>query len=381
MTPLLPGSTIGILGGGQLGRMTALAARRMGYRTAVLEPGNDCPAGQVCDVHVSGAYADLDAVDRLARLSDVITLEFENMPVAVVERLAEARPTRPGARALRVAQDRMAEKAFAQGLELDVAPYVSLFEKGAVAAGFEQLGGEAILKSARLGYDGKGQRRVRSAAEAVAAFEALGRQPCVLEQVVPFEREISVLVARDVHGQVLTWTPAENQHVGGILDVSMTPARISPERAAEAQRMATLVAQALDFIGVMALELFQTADGRLLVNELAPRPHNSGHWSIEACVTSQFEQQVRAVIGASLGPTTLLSPAATVNLMGDLWASGEPHWERLLEMPDVKLHLYGKREPRPGRKIGHLTVLAATAEAARARALEARSRIVSGVRA
>lgn len=374
-TPLIPGQTIGILGGGQLGRMTALAARRMGFKTVVLEPGDDCPGAQVSDAHLSAAYDDLEAARQLAHDVDVVTLEFENMPASVVAFLASHIPTRPHAEALMVTQDRILEKEFVSRLGLEVAPFAAVDSAEALAQAVRQVGVPALLKTRRQGYDGKGQRLITTAEQALEAWHELLGQPCILEGFVPFERELSVVVARDCEGRMVAYEPAENVHVRGILDSSMVPPLLPEGIRTAIQRVAERIAAALDFVGVMAVELFLTGEGGLLVNELAPRPHNSGHWSIEACVTSQFEQQVRVVVGAPVGPSTLLSPAATVNLLGDLWADGEPRWEQVLAMPDVKLHLYGKREARPGRKMGHLTVLAPTAALARARALDARERL------
>jgi 5-(carboxyamino)imidazole ribonucleotide synthase len=371
--PVLPGGTIGILGGGQLGRMTAIAARQMGYRVVVLEPVPDSPAGQVADAQIVAPYDDLEAADRLAARADVVTLEFENLPAAVLDRLEGRVATRPSARALRVAQDRIREKTFLRDLGIPVAPFAPVEDGSSLPAALARIGVPSLLKTSTLGYDGKGQRVLRAAEEAAAAHAALGGVTCILERFVPFERELSILVARDVSGRTVTWPLAENVHAGGILDASMAPAPVTGAVAAQARDIADRIVTALEYVGVLAVELFLTPDQRLLVNELAPRPHNSGHWSIEACETSQFEQQVRAVVGAPVGATGLLRPAAIANLLGDLWTHGEPRWERLLELPDVKLHLYGKAEARPGRKMGHLTAPGPTAEQARARVLAARA--------
>ncbi len=368
----LPGSTIGILGGGQLGRMTAVAARRMGYRAVVLDPTPDCPASQVADGHILGRFDDFDAAARFASACDVVTLEFENLSSATVSYLEKRVPVRPGARVLHIAQNRLLEKGFLQEAGVPVAPFAAVYDRHTLAAAVLQVGLPAVLKTATMGYDGKGQTVVRSTEEAAGAYASLGGT-CILERFVQFEREISVVVARDVDGRVVSYDPAENVHVGGVLDTSMAPALIRPEVARDAHAIGARVAEALDLVGVLAVEMFVCADGSLVANELAPRPHNSAHWSIEACATSQFEQQVRVTAGASVAPADLLRPAAIANLLGDLWADGEPLWERLFALPDVKLHLYGKRDARAGRKMGHLAVLAATALAARERVLTARA--------
>ncbi len=370
---LEPGGTIGMLGGGQLGRMTTMAARAMGYRVVVLDPTPNSPAGQVADRQITAPYDDPDAVAELGDAADVVTIEFENLPVALVEQLAERVPTRPGAAVLRVCRDRLAERAFLRRVGAPTARYAPMIDGESLAVARTEMTFPALLKTVTMGYDSKGQRRVETPAELSAAYTDLGGVPCILEEVLAFEREISVIVARDVSGKVETYEPAENVHVRGILDTSCVPAAISGEQAAAARALAVSLAQEIELVGIVVVELFVMPDGRLLVNELAPRPHNSGHWSIEACRTSQFEQHARAVIGAPLGPTDLLASAATANLLGDLWERGTPHWDRVLAMPDVKLHLYGKAMPRPGRKMGHLTALGPSAEAARTRVVGARA--------
>jgi 5-(carboxyamino)imidazole ribonucleotide synthase len=368
---LEPGDTIGMLGGGQLGRMTTMAARAMGFRVVVLDPSPNSPAGQVADRQIIAPYDDPDAVAELSDVADVVTIEFENLPVALVEQLAETLPTRPGAAVLRICRDRLTERAFLRQVGAPTARYAPMVGGETLAARAEMTF-PALLKTATMGYDSKGQRRVETPAELSAAYADLGGVPCILEEMLAFEREISVIVARDVFGNTATYEPAENVHGRGILDTSSVPSTISGEQAATARTMAVALAQEIELVGILAVELFVMPDGRLLVNELAPRPHNSGHWSIEACKTSQFEQHARAVIGAPLGPPDLLAPAATANLLGDLWERGTPHWDRVLALPDVKLHLYGKAAPRPGRKMGHLTALGPTAEAARTRVVGAR---------
>ncbi len=373
MTVVQPGGTLGILGGGQLGRMTAMVARRMGYRVITLEPDPNCPTGQVADEQVVAPYTDLEAARRLASRADVLTLEFENMPADVVEALERETVVRPGARALRLAQDRFLEKHFLEGIGIPVPRFARVEDEAELAEAVARIGLPAVLKTTTLGYDGKGQRVLQTHQDALPAFIALGRRVCILEQYIPFELELSVVVARDCFGKAVAYQPAENVHVGGVLDTSMVPARVTPDVTREAQRLALHLAGALEYVGVLALELFLTREYTLLANEFAPRPHNSGHWSIEACVTSQFEQQVRTAVGGRCGSTELLHPAATANLLGDLWQGSGPRWDRLLELPDVTLHLYGKSEPRAGRKMGHLTALGVTGEAARARVLHARA--------
>jgi 5-(carboxyamino)imidazole ribonucleotide synthase len=320
---------------------------------------------------VLGRFDDLAAAAELAAASDAVTLEFENLSAATVSYLETRVPLRPRAAVLQIAQNRLLEKRFLQECGVPVTPFAGVYDRYTLAAAVLQVGLPAVLKTATMGYDGKGQAVVRTPEEAASAYAALAGT-CILERLVQFEREMSVVVARDVDGEVLTYEPAENVHAAGILDTSMVPARVPLEVSHAARAMAVRVAKSLELVGVLAVEFFAGADGSLLANELAPRPHNSAHWSIEACVTSQFTQQVRATAGAPVGPVDLLRPAAIANLMGDLWADGEPHWERVLALPDVKLHLYGKSEARAGRKMGHLTALAGSPIAARERVLEAR---------
>ena len=378
MTILAPGGTIGMLGGGQLGRMTALAARVMGYKVVVLDPTPNCPAGQVANRHIVAPYDDERAIADLREAVDVVTLEFENLPVATVRRLAHGLPTRPGAGVLSICQDRLAERHFLARLGIATAPYATIVDEASRAAAASMVPFPALLKTATQGYDSKGQRRIAAVADLSTAHAQLGGVPCILEEVLRFEREISVIVARDREGRMATYEPAENVHAAGILDTSSVPAALPASQAAAARELALTIAQDLDLVGVLAVELFVLPDGRLVVNEMAPRPHNSGHWSIEACRTSQFEQQARTVVGAPVGPTELLAPAATANLLGDLWEGGTPRWDRVLALPEVKLHLYGKDEPRRGRKMGHLTALGPTAEAARERVLAARGLLAPG---
>jgi 5-(carboxyamino)imidazole ribonucleotide synthase len=369
---LAPGSWLGVLGGGQLGRMFAQAAQALGYRVCVLDPAADSPAGAVADRQIVAGYEDAAALDALAVLCAAVSTEFENVPAASLERLARTRPVRPAAAAVAIAQDRLREKAFVQSCGVAVAPHAAV-RAGAPAPAAALFPG--ILKTARLGYDGKGQCAVADPAQLASAWQALQSVACVLEQRLPLQRELSVIVARGADGAAVTFPVCENEHRDGILARTWLPARIDAAAAAEARRIAARIAAGLDYAGVLCVELFELQDGRLLVNEMAPRPHNSGHATIEACVTSQFAQQARSLAGLPLGDTRLLSPAVMLNLLGDLWfdADGrqrEPPWDRVLAVPGACLHLYGKTEARRGRKMGHVTVLGETLAAAGARADE-----------
>jgi 5-(carboxyamino)imidazole ribonucleotide synthase len=367
-----PGSTIGVLGSGQLGRMFAIAARRMGYRVHTLSPDYDTPTGQVADREVQAAYDDLDAVRDFARGVDVVTFEFENVSAAATEAAGEHAPVRPAGSVLHTTQNRLREKSFLAGAGFPVTPFAAVRSLDDLRGALASLGTPAVLKTAGWGYDGKGQVRIASADEAAAAWQAVGGQECVLEAFVDFDREVSVVAARGLDGSFAHFGVIENRHERHILDVSVAPARVAPETAAEAVEITRGILAGLEVVGVLCVEMFLTRGGRLLVNELAPRPHNSGHLTFDACVTSQFEQQLRAICGLTLGATDLLRPAAMANLLGDLWAAGEPDWAAACRHPDVKLHLYGKAAPRPGRKMGHLTALAAIPEAAAERVIAAR---------
>lgn len=348
---------LGMLGGGQLGRMFTLAAHSMGYRVTVLDPDPLSPAGSIADVHIKAAYQDHEALQQLADTCVAVTTEFENVPAESLRWLASHCTVRPAGNAVAVAQDRVREKDFfARTCGLGVAPY-AVIEK---AADLDQAGAAlfpGILKRARFGYDGKGQARVASVAEAKAAYTAMGGETCVLEKRVDLQCEISAVVARGADGRGLGFPVSENEHRNGILDVTLVPARVKPELAQQAEHWALTIAEKLDYCGVLAVEFFVTSSGELLVNEMAPRPHNSGHYTIDACVTSQFEQQVRALCGLPLGETHLLRPVVMVNLLGEAWQHGEPAWGRVFAQPAAKLHLYGKHEARAGRKMGHFTVL------------------------
>jgi len=371
-----PGAWLGLLGGGQLGRMFTMAAQSMGYKVVVLDPGSDSPAGSVADDHIAADYLDPLALQELATRCAAATTEFENVPADALRFLAQHCTVSPSADSVAVAQDRIAEKSFLASAGIDVAPHRAVRGEQDLDDSVTALL-PGILKRSRLGYDGKGQAWVTTVDEARSAFLRLGAQPCVLERVVPLELELSVVVARGFDASAVTWTVAENQHAHGILDVSIVPARIADALAERARAAALRVASQLDYRGVLCVEFFVLRDGRLLANEIAPRPHNSGHYTIDACVTSQFEQQVRVLCGLPLGSTQLHCPAVMVNLLGDLWAGGEPRWEHVLRHPGAKLHLYGKAQPRPGRKMGHYTVLANSREAALAVAMQAKSLLLS----
>jgi len=379
---LPPGSTIGVLGSGQLGRMLGLAARRLGYRLHTYSPDTDSPTGQIADAEVTGSYDDLDALRSFADGVDVVTFEFENVPSASVGAIAERTVVRPAGSVLHTTQHRGREKGFLSGAGIPVAPYALVATGHDLDAAVARLGCPAILKTASFGYDGKGQARIDRPDDAHAAWDAIGRQPAVLEAFVDFERELSVVAARGADGRFAHYGAIENAHARHILDLSMAPARVPPEVEREAIAVARAALEALDVVGVLCVEMFLRRDGRVLVNELAPRTHNSGHLTIEAAETSQFEQQLRAVCGLPLGSTAFVRPAAMANLLGDLWQDGEPRWAEALRRPGVHLHLYGKRDAKPGRKMGHLTALADTPEAARAMVREARAALVeSHVRA
>ena len=371
---IAPGAWLGLLGGGQLGRMFCMAAQSLGYRVAVLDPGDHSPAGSVADRHIRADYLDPAGLAALAELAAAATTEFENVPAAALEFLARTARVAPAAASVAIAQDRIREKEFLSRCGLAVAPWAVLRDDAdARAADAALLPG--IVKSARLGYDGKGQIRVATRDEVAAAFRAMGGAACVLEQRLVLEREVSVVVARGERGETAAWPVAENHHRDGILDVSIVPARVPPALADAALATATAVAGQLDYCGVLCVEMFVTAGGALLVNEIAPRPHNSGHYTIDACVTSQFEQQARVLAGLPLGGTRQHAPAVMVNLLGDVWFADsaaatprEPDWTRVLRHPQAKLHLYGKAEARRGRKMGHVTCLAPTLDEALATA-------------
>ncbi len=361
MTPLLPGATIGVLGGGQLGRMMAVTARQMGYRIVVLDPSARCPTAQVADGIVVGALDDRVSASHLARQVDVITLDTEHVPAEILDELATVVPVRPGPEVLRTIQDRLVQKQFLDRIGMPQAAWAPVGNVDELERALAKLGRPVIVKVRTSGYDGKGQVRIDAASDAGAQLAVLRGAPAVAEQVVPFTREISVVLARGLSGEIRTFPIAENVHRRHILHTTRAPAPMPPDQRARAEGIAARIAEALGAVGVVAVEMFELADGRLLVNEIAPRTHNSGHYTYGACATSQFEQHVRAVCGLPLGDPRLLAGgtrgAVMVNLIGDLWAGGPPRWEHVLGRADAHLHLYGKDLAAPGRKMGHVLLL------------------------
>ncbi len=380
--PVLPGSAIGVLGSGQLGRMFAIAARRMGYRVHTLSPDEDTPTGQVADLEINAPYEDLDAVCEFARGVSVVTFEFENVPAATAAAAAKCAPVRPSGEILHTTQHRLREKAFLSQAGFPLTHFRPVASLEDLIPAAQDLGLPAILKTADFGYDGKGQFRIHNASDLDDAWRAVGEREAVLEAFIDFDREISVIGARTIDGDFVHYGPIENHHRNGILDISIAPAPVENKIAREAIEITRAVLEELDVVGVLCVEFFVCKDGRLLINELAPRPHNSGHFTFDANLTSQFEQQLRTVCLLPLGAVTQFTPAAMANLLGDLWTNGQPDWATAVSVADVKLHLYGKSIPRPGRKMGHLTALAATAEEAlreveRARSILERTAVAS----
>lgn len=370
---IAPGAWLGVLGGGQLGRMFAMAAHRLGYRVMVLDPDPQSPAGAVADRHVCAALDDATALNEMAQICAAVTIETENAPTVALERLARDVVVSPAANCVAIAQDRIREKRFISALGLSPAPY-------AVVTSVTDLDGAqvaelfpGVLKLSRFGYDGKGQARITTLEEARAAFDSMGGAPCVLERRINLRMELSVVLARDSNGRTALWPVVENRHKDGILDQSIVPARIPGTLAAQAKEAALIIAEALAYQGVLCVEFFVDQDGALLVNEFAPRPHNSGHGTLDASRTSQFEQQVRILARLPLGDTTMHSPVVMQNLLGDLWERGVPNWQPLLADSTATLHLYGKAEPRPGRKMGHYTCVARSVDEALDAALRLRA--------
>lgn len=361
---ILPNSTIGVFGSGQLGRMFAIEARKMGYRVHTFSPDTDTPTGQVADFETSADYADLAAVEKFARSVDVVTFEFENVPSKTVETAAQVVEVHPRGDILHTTQNRLREKTFLSKNGFPVAPFRHIKTVDDLYHAAQELGTPAVLKTAGFGYDGKGQQKINAIGEIDKAFENLNGTEAVLEAFIEFEKEVSVVCARDSAGNFAHYGVIENSHANHILDISFAPAFCSEKVFSEAIEIARSVAETLDYVGTLCVEFFLAADEKLLINELAPRPHNSGHLTFDACATSQFEQQLRAVCGLPLGSTEFFAPAAMANLLGDVWAGGEPDWAKALESDGVKLHLYGKSEARRGRKMGHLTALAKSVETA-----------------
>ena len=374
---ILPPATLGMLGGGQLGRFFVAAAHELGYRVWVLDPDKNSPAAQIAERHFCVAYDDYAALDEFAAGCAAITTEFENVPAATLDYLAKFVPVRPHAAAVAICQHRVSEKSFLRDNGFPHGPFIEVNSDADLKAAPASLF-PAILKVARFGYDGKGQATVNNIEEALLAFAQFKGEQCVLEQRLPLDYEVSVVLARDENGQVACFPTGENQHTRGILDVSIVPARTSGCLKSDAEDVAARIAEKLGYIGTMGVEFF-VSRGQLLVNEMAPRPHNSGHYTIDACVTNQFEQQVRALCGLPLGEPRAHSASVMVNLLGDLWYDGdtyrEPDWSVLYAIPNLKLHLYGKHHARPGRKMGHFTVIGDNPEAVQKTALTARAAI------
>jgi len=360
-----PGKTIGMLGGGQLGRMTGQAARELGYGFAVYEPAANCPAGHVADAEINAPYSDQDALRRFAEIVDVISYEFENVAVEALQELEKRAPLFPTPNALHICQHREREKRFLESKGFPIAPFAVIDSPETLRLGIERIGIPCVLKTASFGYDGKGQIKI---SEPVDDYDSLwrrfGADRAVLEAWIAFDKEISVIAARGADDQIAIFPISENIHTNHILDLSIVPARISDAMQQEARRLGTALARELDIVGLLAVELFVLKDGSLAVNEMAPRPHNSGHFTMDACATSQFEQFVRAISGMPLGSPALLKPVVMLNILGDSWEKGEPAFDEILSNPNAKLHLYGKSEARPGRKMGHINLLADSCEEA-----------------
>lgn len=368
-----PGATLGILGSGQLGRMFAIAARRLGYRVVVLSPDDDTPTGQVADVEIQADYLDLDRVAEFAKQVDVVSFEFENVPAATTEACEKFAPVRPAGQVLYTSQNRFREKSYLRDAGLPVTPFHDVRSNEDLQAALLKTSGTGVLKTADWGYDGKGQIRIDTDTDPVAAWSQLNVPHAILEELIDFRCELSVVAARGMNGELVTYGPMLNTHAHHILDVSIAPAPLPDRVLVEACDIARNVLERMNVVGVMCVEFFLTKSGQLLINETAPRPHNSGHLTIDAHVTCQFEQQVRAICGLPLGSNRQHRPAAMANLLGDVWFPNPPDWSAACAMNDVKVHLYGKKEARKGRKMGHLTVLADSAEQAAARVVAARN--------
>lgn len=372
-----PGSTLGVLGSGQLGRMFAIAARRLGYRVHVYSPDTDTPTGQVADVEVEGAYDDNDRLADFARAVQVVTFEFENVPSSAIETVTRFAPCRPSGSVLNTTQHRLREKTTLAQIGAPVTPFRAANNPVEIKAAIAELGLPVVLKTASWGYDGKGQAMVRSLDQVEEAFAKIGSQPAIVEAFIAFQCEVSVVGARGLDGQFAHYGPFENSHANHILDTTICPARVPPQVATNALEITRLVMEKLNVVGVLCVEFFVDQQNRLMINETAPRPHNSGHLTIDAHITCQFEQQVRAICGLPLGSAEQLRPAAMANLLGDLWTAQPPNWSAACARPEVKLHLYGKQLAKPGRKMGHLTALAESSAAAYQAVVAARSALQS----
>ena len=373
---IAPGAALGVLGGGQLGRMFAIAARRMGYRVHTLSPEDDSPAGQVADVEVTASYEDLDALRTFAGGVDVVTFEFENVPIEAIDAIEALAPVRPSGLALHTAQQRAREKTFLADRGVPTAPFAPAATLDELWDAVARVGTPAVIKTAAFGYDGKGQHKIATPADVEHIWTALGHQAAVVEKFINLQAEISIVAARGIDGEVATFPPFENRHRNHILDLTTAPAAIPAPVARRAAEIARTILEELQYVGVLCVEFFVSTEGELLVNELAPRPHNSGHLTFDAAVTSQFEQQVRAICGLPLGSAEIPRPAAMANLLGDLWVDGEPNWAAACRFTDVKLHLYGKTNARPGRKMGHLTAVGKTVQDAQERVIAARDALL-----
>ncbi len=371
-----PGAALGVLGSGQLGRMFTIAARRMGYRVHTFSPEEDTPTGQVADVEVTASYEDLDALRAFAGQVEVVTFEFENVPIEALDAIESLTPIRPSGAALHTAQQRAREKTFLADHGFPTVPFAHGDTLDELWDGVARVGTPAIIKTAAFGYDGKGQHKVTTQADVEHIWTAIGHQPAVVERFVSLQAELSVIAVRGLDGEVVEYPLFENRHRDHILDLTTAPAAVPKAIADRAREITRAILAELQYVGVLCVEFFLSTDGELLVNELAPRPHNSGHLTIDAAVTSQFEQQVRAICGLPLGSTDLLRPAAMANLLGDLWSEGEPNWAAACRYGDVKLHLYGKDEARRGRKMGHLTALGKTPADAQDRVIAARDALL-----
>ena len=371
-----PGATLGVLGSGQLGRMFTIAARRMGYRVHTFSPDEDTPTGQVADVEVTAAYEDVEALRAFARRVDVVTFEFENVPIDAVNAIEEFVPIRPSALALHTAQQRAREKSFLADHGFPTVPFGRARTLDELWEAVLKVGTPAVIKTAAFGYDGKGQLKATTPADVEHIWNVLGHQEVIVERLVNLQAELSVIAARGVDGDVAVYPVFENRHHNHILDLTTAPAAIPTDVSRRAVEIGRAILEQLQYVGILCVEFFLTTDGELMVNELAPRPHNSGHLTVDACITSQFEQQVRAICGLPLGATELLRPAAMANLLGDLWSDGEPNWAAACRFSDVKLHLYGKESPRPGRKMGHLTAMARTVHEAQDHVIAARDALL-----
>jgi len=373
---IAPGAALGVLGGSQLGRMFAIAARRMGYKVHTFSPEDDSPAGQIADLAVTASYEDLDAVRTFARGVDVVTFEFENIPLEAIDAVEALAPVRPSGVALHTAQQRAREKTFLADRGVPTAPFAPAATLDELWDAVARVGTPAVIKTAAFGYDGKGQHKVTTPADVEHIWTAIGHQEAVVEKFISLQAEVSIVAARGADGEIAAYPPFENRHRNHILDLTTVPAAIAPAVAKRAAEIARTILEELQYVGVLCVGYFVSTDGELLVNELAPRPHNSGHLTFDAAVTSQFEQQVRAVCGLPLGSPEIPRPAAMANLLGDLWVDGQPNWAAACRFTEVKLHLYGKTDPRPGRKMGHLTAVGRTVQDAQDRVIAARDALL-----